>query len=91
MHNLQTIDHGVILYRGKFKSIGNQTKIQRRQDNFYGKYVTISRLSEFADSMEHRKLSIFDTKPLKQAKLYRTIRSETPLYRDAHLSKLKPI
>lgn len=89
VQNLKTIDHSVILYRGKLKFIRNQTKIQRRQDSLYGKYVTISRFSEFADSIEHRKISIFDTKPLKQAKLYRTIRNEALFYRDVLLSRVK--
>lgn len=78
-----------MLYRGKLKFIGNQTKIQRCQDSLYGKYVTISRFSEFADSMKHRKLSIFDTMPLKQAKLYLTIRIEALFYWDALLSRVK--
>lgn len=89
VQNLKSIDHSGILYRRKLKFIGNQTKIQRRQDSLYWKDVTISWFSEFADSMEHRKLSIFDIMPLKQAKLYLTIRSEALFYRDAPLSKCK--
>lgn len=89
VQNLKSIDHSGILYRRKLKFIGNQTKIQRRQDSLYWKDVTISWFSEFADSMEHRKLSIFDIMPRKQAKLYLIIRSEALFYRDAPLSKCK--